>query len=462
MTSIRPLFLILFSFVLAACVSPQNTEVNKRVSGSENWPAMKVFLPTSAPNAVYRSNKDIFDEFLDLTFNLESGHKIPRLTRFKGKITVAFTNPPRSVVSRDLDNLVARLRNEAGLNIYRINDAHKASIIIETMPKRQLQRAAPNAACIVVPRVSSWAEFRKNRFTRLTDWSSLDQRDRAIIFMPNDISAQDSRDCLHEELAQALGPLNDLYRLPDSVYNDDNFHIVLTAYDMMILRAFYAPEIRNGMAQHEVAAVLPRILTRINPVGNGISAQYLPATRRDWTSAIETALGVRVSTSERITAANRALRIARQAGYRDHRLAFTYFARARVSIGENPELAAADFARAYAIFNDRFGRHDIHTAQTALQMASLSISANQIGVALKFIDDSLVAAKSAQNGRLLFSLLAMKSEIRKMQGHAEEAAQLRKEAVSWGRYGIVPEQEIADRLKIISKLRPRMAAQKDS
>ena len=49
------------------------------------------------------------------------------------------------------------------------------------------------------------------------------------------------RDCLHEELAQALGPLNDLYRLPNTVFNDDNFHSVLTGFDMTILRATYAP-----------------------------------------------------------------------------------------------------------------------------------------------------------------------------------------------------------------------------
>ena len=57
-------------------------------------------------------------------------------------------------------------------------------------------------------------------------------RKRVAIFIPVDISFQDVRDCLHEELAQALGPLNDLYRVSDSVYNDDNFHIILTSYDM--------------------------------------------------------------------------------------------------------------------------------------------------------------------------------------------------------------------------------------
>ena len=49
------------------------------------------------------------------------------------------------------------------------------------------------------------------------------------VFLPGDVSPQEIRDCLHEELAQALGPVNDLYRLTDSVFNDDNFNTVLTA-----------------------------------------------------------------------------------------------------------------------------------------------------------------------------------------------------------------------------------------
>ena len=67
------------------------------------------------------------------------------------------------------------------------------------------------------------------------------------------------RDCLHEELAQALGPLNDLYHLPDSVFNDDNIHTVLTGFDMLILRAAYAPELRTGMTREQVEAVSSRV-----------------------------------------------------------------------------------------------------------------------------------------------------------------------------------------------------------
>ena len=75
------------------------------------------------------------------------------------------------------------------------------------------------------------------------------------------------RDCLHEELAQALGPLNDLYRLSDSVFNDDNMHTVLTGFDMLILRVFYSPALRSGMTRAEVAARLPAILAQLNPAG---------------------------------------------------------------------------------------------------------------------------------------------------------------------------------------------------
>ena len=96
------------------------------------------------------------------------------------------------------------------------------------------------------------------------------------LFIPSDASPQEIRDCLHEEFAQGLGPLNDLYRLPNSVFNDDNIHTILTDFDMMVLRATYAPELRSGMTRAEVAARLPAILRRINPAGEGVAYRALP------------------------------------------------------------------------------------------------------------------------------------------------------------------------------------------
>ncbi|MBR9863167.1 MAG: DUF2927 domain-containing protein [Rhodobacteraceae bacterium] len=451
----------LTALTLSACAGPMADVVSKRSDPAIQLSGMKTFQAPPPKSGVARSNVDVFEEFLDLTFALESGQDLSRLSRFEGPITVALVNAQNDVVGQDLDQLIKRLRTEASIPISRVQTASAANIVIEMVSKRQLRRAAPTAACIVVPRMSSWAEFRKNRFNRRADWTSLEVRSRAAVFMPRDISPQDARDCLHEELAQAIGPLNDLYRLPDSVFNDDNFHIVLTPYDMMILRAMYAPELKSGMAKHEVAAVLPRILARVNPEGAGLASRQIQETPGSWMRKIELALGPDASEKTRIEAASDAVRIAEQLGMTDHRLGFSYYARARVNASANGIEAAADYARAYANFSKIFGPYDIHTAQAGLQMASLAMSSGEFRQALQFIESGLVAANTAQNGRLMFSLLAMKSEIYKLAGRTDEASALRDEAIAWGQYGIHPPGEIRKRLEIIANLPPRLP-QKES
>ena len=86
-------------------------------------------------------------------------------------------------------------------------------------------------------------------------WSDQETLGQAAIFLPLDTTPQDVRDCLHEEITQALGPANDLYRLPDSIWNDDNFHGMATPFDMLILRALYQPELAQ---RHDAARRWPR------------------------------------------------------------------------------------------------------------------------------------------------------------------------------------------------------------
>jgi len=195
----------------------------------------------------------------------------------------------------DLRALLGRLRNEANIDIF-MTGAESASITIEAIPRAVLNAAVPRAACFVVPRVSSWEEFKQVRRTPTVDWTTLERRDRAAVFVPSDVAPQEIRDCLHEELAQALGPLNDLYheelaqalgplndlyRLSDSVFNDDNIHAVLTSFDMLILRAYYDPALANGMTRGQVAARLNPVLARLNPTGEGRQARPQNDTTRE-------------------------------------------------------------------------------------------------------------------------------------------------------------------------------------
>jgi hypothetical protein len=91
-------------------------------------------------------------------------------------------------------------------------------------------------------------------------------------------------------------------------------------------------------------------------------------------------------------------------------------------------------------------------------MASLSLSAGKFDMALGFINSSIPAARTAQNGSLLFSLLAMKSEAYIGLGRFADAKTLKKEAISWGHYGLASNAEISKRLEQVAALRPKAPA----
>ncbi len=438
------------------CGSTPPEEVSRNSIDLISAVTMRSFPNQSHDSSIYKSNIDIAEEFLDLSFALESGQKLPQFTKFSGPISITVNGSAPNYVIRDLDLLIARLRTEAGIDVSRVTE-QIANINIETLPKKQLQKAIPTAACFVVPNVSSWSEYRRKRFKSSLDWTKLTERKQVTVFMPNDVSPQEARDCLHEEIAQSLGPVNDLYRLSDSVFNDDNYHITLTPYDMLILRAYYSPELQNGMTKEQVASILPELLALLNPIGETLPPMRLAKTSKKWVKAIETALGPKTSSEKRRGAAFDAVKIAIENDYKDHRLGFAYFARGQVSLVKDPKTAANDFVRAYAIFKTLFGTTDIHTARASVQMASISMSTGRFDTALTLINDSLPVAEKSQNGTLLFKLLAMKAEVYEGLGRFADAKTIRTEAISWARYGLASNSDISKHLEMVALLRPRVS-----
>ncbi len=107
----------------------------------------------------------------------------------------------------------------------------------------------PQAACFVVPNISQISDYRSAKRDSITAWIGLKTKTKAAILLPNDTSPHEVSACLHEELAQTLRPLNDLYRLPDQVFNNDNVHTVLTSFGMLTQRTHYPPELHSGMSR---------------------------------------------------------------------------------------------------------------------------------------------------------------------------------------------------------------------
>ncbi|MDJ1008715.1 MAG: DUF2927 domain-containing protein [Paracoccaceae bacterium] len=446
----RIVFSLLAAATLAACAAPQ-APVDRRVPELD-LPPMKTFS-TPQVTRTSKSNREIARDFMELSFALESGRQLPVFTRFEGPVTVRVTGRNAPSLGRDLDRLLGRLRREAGIDIARAAPDAPASITIEVVARRELQRAVPQAACFVVPRVTSWDEFRRFRNAPRLDWTTLETRETMAIFLPGDVSPQEIRDCLHEELAQALGPLNDLYRLSDSVFNDDNFHTVLTGFDMLILAATYAPELRSGMSRDAVAAALPGILNRLNPRGRGGGPVSSDPTPRAWINAIETALGPRATSTRRRVAAREAVAIATQERWTDTRLAFSLYALGRLTLGSEPELALASFLQAGALYRSN-ETTQLQAAHISMQLAAFALSAGQPDVAIDIVDDALRPVAEAENAALLSTLLMVKAEALDVLGRRDEAAEVRLDSLGWARYGFGSDVEVRARAREIAALAP--------
>lgn len=442
--------------MLGACVPSLNTETATRAAFQmDNAPALPPMKTFAAPRPVRptQANSDIARDIIDLVFTMESGRQLPVLTRFEGPIRLRVTGNPPANLGLDLGRLLYRLRSEAGLDIDMAAAGAAAQITIQAIPRSEIRKALPQAACFVVPNITDISQYQLARRTPRTDWGRLDRRDQIEIFLPSDAAPQEARDCLHEELAQALGPLNDLYRLPDSVYNDDNVHTVLTGYDMLILRAIYAPELRSGMTRAQVADRLPGVLARLNPAGNVQAPRRLSSTPRPWINAIQKALGPNISPMERRAAAGEAINIARVMGWQDHRRGFSHYAMGRLLQASDPANAETHFREAdryFAVTPDT----DLHRAYVASQLAAFAVARGQGDAALALIAPHLDTAARHENAALLATLQLLRAEALDLTGRSVEAQAVRLDSLGWARYGFGADWAVRAKQREISSLSP--------
>jgi hypothetical protein len=425
--------------VVSACGEPAQV--------SKNSPPAEVGVGFGDPGgfravAAPRGGSSLTRDFMDLTFGMESGQSLQTFSRFEGPVTVAMTGAVPASAARDLGLLLGRLRNEAGIDISPASGP--ATITIEFTSRGELRRLAPTAACFVVPNVGSLAEYRRKRGSDAVDWAQVTRRERAAIFIPADTSPQEIRDCLHEELAQGLGPLNDLYRLPDSVFNDDNFHSVLTGFDMAILRLTYSPGLVSGMSRDEVAARLG--------TGPGAGATNPP----DWTRAIEAALGRTGNLATRKASADRALDIALASGWDDNRTAFSYFAVGRLNAGSEPERAFDAFRRASAIYASEPGG-ELQMAHVDMQLAAMALAGGLAEDAVQLADRAIPVVQRHENAALLATLMLVKAEALDALGNPGAATALRLDSAPWARYGFGSDSMVKARMRDIATVADRAA-----
>ncbi|WP_240607834.1 DUF2927 domain-containing protein [Pararhodobacter oceanensis] len=454
---------ILGIFALGAC-TPTGQVQRLEVASGATAPVTSYAPGTPRPLPASRPNAEMVTDFIELGFAMESGREIPQFSRFEGPVQVITRGPVPAQALADLDRLLARLRGEAGIEINRaapaatlVNASFNASdvpqnlIAVEFLPRRQMQAVVPNAACFVVPNVSNWSDFVANRRSSAIDWTRVVSRTQAAVFVPSDTTPQEIRDCLHEEIGQALGPLNDLFRLADSVFNDDNFQTTLTGFDMLLLRVWYAPELRSGMSKAEVQARLPTLFNRLNPSGRRPSNVDPGPTPRVWQQAVEQALASDGGLVERRAGATRALSLARAQGWRDNRLALSLMLNARLAPRDQGE-AALDALLAAAELYRRAPGGEVHAAHIDMHLAVQALATGQAEMVLDLTARALPAAERSENAAFIASLGFLRAEALSLIGRTNEAERLRVDSFPAARYGFGTEAAARARMDEIARI----------
>ena len=446
---------VALAVLLAGCAAapPVDAPTSRAATAALDLPLADPSAGADVPaprNATLPSNSILARDFMELSFALESGRAVPQFSRFEGPISVALAGPAPASAQPELARLVARLRGEAGIPVA-LGGGAGNRITVAFVPRRQMMREVPNAACFVVPNVTGWEDYRAARRTARADWTQVRQRTAATVFIPAEATPQEVRDCLHEEVSQALGPLNDLYRLPNSVWNDDNFHTVLTRYDMMQLRATYARELHSGMSGPEVQARLPAVFARVNPAGGTVHGLRDDPTPRAFVSAVERAVSGSSGVGPRKTAAMNAIQLAAAQGWRDTRAAFGWFALGRLSVRDDPDTAIKAFANAGAIYRATPGA-GIHAAHVDMQLAAFALSAGRAQDAIALVNRALNPAIAGENAALMATLHLIRAEAYDMLGNAAQARQARLDAEQWARYGFGSDAAVRARAAEVAAL----------
>ncbi|KEO51671.1 DUF2927 domain-containing protein [Thioclava pacifica] len=450
---VRLLAAVMVTGALSACV-PSSPEVTATRGSTEllDLPLVDPVpgLSNPVPAARLPDNSHLGRDFLELSFYLESGRPLPRFTRFEGPVSITLAGNAPPVAQTELNRLVRRLQTEAGLRVS-AQPGNANTISVQFVPKSEMRRAVPDVACFVVPNVTSWSDYRGSRGSARSDWTQLTQRHSATVFIPEPATPQEIRDCLHEEVSQALGPVNDLYRLPDTVWNDDNFHTVLTGFDMTILRAYYDPALRSGMSRTEVQAALPAILARINPAGGQMRGLPEDPTPRAYVTAIATALGSGANDTRRRAAARQATQIAAAQGWTDSRAAFAWFALGRLSMKTDPDVAIRSYLNAGAIYARTPGA-GIQAAHIDMQLAAFALGTGRAQDAIALVNRSLSPAISGENASLMATLYMIRAEAYAQLGNAAQAEQARLDMEQWARYGFGSDAAVRRRASEVAAL----------
>lgn len=210
------------------------------------------------------SARTLAADLTQIAFRSESRKIIAKPLRWRGPIRIATVGDGFAPYRRDLEDLVARLSAASphlDLAVDAANDAETAQIILREASRTDIMALNPTALCVFTPFRGDIGSYRARREENPVDWSNVEISKAVTIYIPDNAAPAEMRSCLAEEITQALGLRNDLFRLEDTIFNDDNAHSQPTATDLLMLRALYDPAMDGVEVQTAFERIARETLT---------------------------------------------------------------------------------------------------------------------------------------------------------------------------------------------------------
>jgi hypothetical protein len=244
----------LFAITLAALVAATLWPADARAEHSE-------IAKRRAAERTTFTDAEIIDGFYRIVFGAEfhvSG-SVDRIRKYEKPVRVyadsrakpdrrkqvaAVVDDIRSKI-RHLDIAMADSRKEANVTVTLVRDRDIEKTIRQFYGREQAARIVKS----LEPQCLSG--FRKDELFRI---------EHSDVIVVVDAGEFIFRDCIYEELLQALGPINDDDDLLWTMFNDDVQMGFFGIYDQYLLNILYDPRIRAGMTKEQVKALLPQIL----------------------------------------------------------------------------------------------------------------------------------------------------------------------------------------------------------
>lgn len=169
----------------------------------------------------------------------------------------------RGRISNDIRGFAARLQKASGHPVAVTQSGGNFQILLLSEDERRA--SAPRIAALMpgIPAsdVQALTNLAPQNYCTVFAYSRGNSSAyvRALAVIRSELPNRLMLSCIHEELAQGMGPANDSPTVRPSIFNDDEEFALLTYHDELLLRILYDPRLRPGMLEAEARPIVLQI-----------------------------------------------------------------------------------------------------------------------------------------------------------------------------------------------------------